>query len=205
MRLLTILAFVGLVLNLVLADDSPGFFLKITKNVPRLGKRSENFVMKNIPRIGRSSFIGGQQSSSVTPLMAWLWDLDIEPVKRRYPTSDQIKALERELNVVQPVNSNTLIELLDKNAIPSEQVKFVHWKDFDRALQSDMDLYAKVIQLGRRPDQRLKEDLNLNSYIPIFGTNNEQNGDFIMLNSNDRDLYGSRSRFDRNFMKYNHL
>lgn len=39
------------------ADESPGFFLKITKNVPRLGKRTESFVMKNIktiPRIGRS-------------------------------------------------------------------------------------------------------------------------------------------------------
>lgn len=44
------------------ADESPGFFLKVTKNVPRLGRRSqsvnefENFFLKaskTVPRIGR--------------------------------------------------------------------------------------------------------------------------------------------------------
>lgn len=43
-------------------DESPGFFLKVTKNVPRLGRRSqsinefENFFLKaskTVPRIGR--------------------------------------------------------------------------------------------------------------------------------------------------------
>jgi len=59
MRSLTVLA-VSLLVALVAVsqgDDSPGFFLKITKNVPRLGKRGESFTMKNlktIPRIGRS-------------------------------------------------------------------------------------------------------------------------------------------------------
>lgn len=45
-------------------SESPGFFLKVTKNVPRLGRRShslsdfENFFLKtskSVPRIGRSS------------------------------------------------------------------------------------------------------------------------------------------------------
>lgn len=44
-------------------SESPGFFLKVTKNVPRLGRRSsgisdfENFFVKTskgVPRIGRS-------------------------------------------------------------------------------------------------------------------------------------------------------
>lgn len=37
-------------------NESPGFFLKITKNVPRLGRRSDSYFLKNmktIPRIGR--------------------------------------------------------------------------------------------------------------------------------------------------------
>lgn len=43
-------------------EESPGFFLKVTKNVPRLGRRSqsnnefENFFLKaskTVPRIGR--------------------------------------------------------------------------------------------------------------------------------------------------------
>ncbi|EDW36254.1 GL17694 [Drosophila persimilis] len=206
MRSLTVL---GVILLLVLvatsqADDSPGFFLKITKNVPRLGKRSESFGMKNlktIPRIGRS-----EQQTAVTPLLTWLWDVDVsQPSKRRLATGEAA-GQERELTVVQPVNANTLMELLDNNAIPSEHVKFVHWKDFDRALQSDTDLYAKVIQLGRRPDHRLKEDLNFNSYVPIFDGNGDQNAPFMMYNNNeDRDLYGGGNRYDRNFLKYNHL
>lgn len=42
-------------------DESPGFFLKVSKNVPRLGRRSgdfENFFLKaskSVPRIGRSN------------------------------------------------------------------------------------------------------------------------------------------------------
>lgn len=43
------------------ADDSPGFFVKISKNVPRLGRRSDKTFgrgflnnYKVIPRIGRS-------------------------------------------------------------------------------------------------------------------------------------------------------
>lgn len=112
--------------------------------------------------------------------------------------------MERELNVVQPVNSNTLLELIDRNAIPSEQVKFVHWKDFDRALQADVELYAKLMHLGRNPDQRLKQDISMGSYIPIFESGNEHNDDFMLYsNKDDRDLYGSR--YDRNFLQYNAL
>ncbi|KAH8400916.1 hypothetical protein KR009_001793 [Drosophila setifemur] len=208
MRSLTLLSglLIVAILAIIQADDSPGFFLKITKNVPRLGKRNENFAMKNlktIPRIGRS------EQTSVTPLLAWLWDVDVAPSKRRLPSGDST-ANEQELNVVQPVNSNTLLELLDNNAIPSEQVKFVHWKDFDRALQSDSDLYAKVIQLGRRPDHRLKQSISFGSFVPLFGAEGDQNQAFSMYNNNeDRDLYGGGggggNRFDRNFFKYNHL
>ncbi|XP_064540326.1 uncharacterized protein ETH [Drosophila montana] len=190
------------------ADESPGFFLKITKNVPRLGKRSEGFPMKNIktiPRIGRSD-----PQASVTPLLAWLWDMDMDLVqpqlsKRRLPGNGGAGHVERELNVVQPVNSNTLLELLDRNAIPTEQVKFVHWKDFDRALQADSELYAKVIHLGRDPDQSLKQDLNFNSYIPIFGSDDGLGNNFMLYNKDDRDLYGSDNRYNRNFMEYNRL
>ncbi|KAH8320649.1 hypothetical protein KR067_006457 [Drosophila pandora] len=222
MRSLTILALLILLplVAITRADDSPGFFLKITKNVPRLGKRGESFAMKNlktIPRIGRSEQVSLPEKlsvlrlkpglqSGVTPLMAWLWDLDVAPIKRRLPSGEEGGGKEQELNVVQPVNSNTLMELLDNNAIPSEQVKFVHWRDFDRALQTDLDLYAKVIQLGRRPDHRLKQTLSLGSFVPIFGEDGDQNSAFMMYNNNDdRDLYGGGSRYGGNFLKYNHI
>lgn len=92
---------------------------------------------------------------------------------------------ERELAVVQPVNSNTLLELLEKDAIANENIKFVHWKDFDLALQLDGDLYDKVSSLGRRPDQSLKQDLTLGGYVPIISSN--------ALDNSNRDyrFYGS--------------
>lgn len=104
--------------------------------------------------------------------------------KRVLMSSSRISASERELSVVQPVNSNTLIELLDKDAISGDNVKFVHWKDFDRALQLDMDLYGKVFSLGRRPDQRLKQDLSMGNYIPLFsrGPGDDDGTDFMLYN-----------------------
>lgn len=50
--------------------ETPGFFLKVTKNVPRLGRRShqlsdfENFFLKtskSVPRIGRSDGVSENQ------------------------------------------------------------------------------------------------------------------------------------------------
>lgn len=63
------------------------------------------------------------------------------------------------LNLVQPINGGALLELLDKDAISGEAVKFIPWRDFDVALQLDEDLYEKVISLGRSPDRRLRQHL----------------------------------------------
>lgn len=43
-------------------NDTPGFFLKVTKNVPRLGRAAEpentfNIKNKQMPRIGRRSYV----------------------------------------------------------------------------------------------------------------------------------------------------
>lgn len=43
----------------IACNDTPGFFLKVSKNIPRIGRRSsdfDNFFLKsskNVPRIGR--------------------------------------------------------------------------------------------------------------------------------------------------------
>lgn len=56
MKALFFICFVILYVN---ANDNPGFFLKTSKNVPRIGRRSqefENFFLKqskSVPRIGR--------------------------------------------------------------------------------------------------------------------------------------------------------
>ncbi|XP_023301957.2 uncharacterized protein LOC111684069 [Lucilia cuprina] len=189
-------------------DDSPGFFLKITKNVPRLGRRSdkefESSFLKNykaIPRMGRSV----ESTDNYSTLTNWLNEQSYlkQLNKRMLISSSRITMPEHELSVVQPVNSNTLIELIDKDAIPSDNVKFVHWKDFDRALQLDADLYGKVITLGRRPDQRLKQDLNIGGYMPLFGRGlgKDDGTDYMLYNQADI----QDGNFNSDILRYNRV
>lgn len=60
-----------------ISTETPGFFLKVTKNVPRLGRRShqlsdfENFFLKtskSVPRIGRSD--GVSITKNMTPFFS---------------------------------------------------------------------------------------------------------------------------------------
>lgn len=81
---------------------------------------------------------------------------DLHSKKSRWENAISLKD---GLNLVQPINGETLIELLNKDAISGENVKFIHWLDFDKALQVDSELYEKVSSLGRKPDQRLKQHL----------------------------------------------
>lgn len=110
--------------------------------------------------------------------------------------------MENDLSVVQPVDSNTLKQLIDKHAIPRESVKFVHWKDFDRALQFDSELYGKVSSLGRRPDQSLKEDIVEGSYEPHVGNMVDTDGTNIVLYNQGeypKGLYAPE------FLRYNYI
>lgn len=113
-------------------------------------------------------------------------------------------AAEREYSLVQPVTSNTLIELLNKNAIAADNIKFVHWKDFDRALQTDPELYGKLISLGRKPDQRLKADLNIDltsGFTPLVSNTNSN--DYIYYNKDVDEMYAPK--YGGDFMRYNQL
>lgn len=109
-------------------------------------------------------------------------------------------ASEIELSVVQPVNSNTLRELLNKNAIPRDNVKFVHWKDFDRALQLDTDLYGKVSSLGLKPDQLLKQDIVGSNFVPLMENAVDADGTDFALYTRDGGLEGP---YASDFLRYN--
>lgn len=96
-----------------------------------------------------------------------------------------------EYNMVQPIDSVTLIELLRHDALPSQSVKFVHWKDFDLALQRDAELYSKVISLGRSPDLELRENLKFNKYKGV------SNDNFGMYQGVDNDLYENEIIYEK--------
>ncbi|XP_054740154.1 uncharacterized protein LOC129245790 [Anastrepha obliqua] len=177
-------------------NESPGFFLKITKNVPRLGRRSDSYFLKNmkaIPRIGRRD--DETLSATISPSLSKRLVLN---------AAAAAAAAEREYSLVQPVTSNTLIELLNKNAIATDKIKFVHWKDFDHALQMDTELYGKLISLGRKPDQRLKEDLNVDmtsGITPLLSNSN--NDDYIFYNRDAEEMYAPK--YGGDFVRYNQL
>ncbi|XP_055850512.1 uncharacterized protein LOC129915073 [Episyrphus balteatus] len=195
------LSIVLAVIVVTLADESPGFFLKITKNIPRLGRRSDkqfgNLFFKNakqIPRIGRRNEMENDESNS--KLLKTLEEMS-SPSKRFI---NPAPSTSREYSVVQPVNANTLIELIEKDAIPRDNIKFVHWKDFDRALQVDNDLYNKVVSLGRKPDRQLKEDLNFSRFMPFFG--NSYQGDERLIYRGDGEMYSGN---DKELLQYNEV
>ncbi|XP_067633983.1 uncharacterized protein ETH [Eurosta solidaginis] len=162
------------------ANESPGFFLKITKNIPRLGRRSDNYFLKNmkaVPRMGRSA----DESTRISDIPSLAKRMLMSP-------SAAAAAAERQYSLVQPVTSNTLIELLNTNAVATDNIKFIHWRDFDRALQMDTELYDKLISLGRKPDQRLKEDLNIDM-SPEYTSSHNNNNDNMYYNKNIDDMY----------------
>lgn len=96
-----------------------------------------------------------------------------------------------EYNMVQPIDSVTLIELLRHDALPPQSVRFVHWKDFDLALQKDPELYEKVISLGRSPDVDLKENLNFNQHRGVGNHN------FGMYQGVDNELYSDELIYEK--------
>ncbi|XP_073811685.1 uncharacterized protein [Musca autumnalis] len=195
-----------LCLVICLAEDSPGFFLKITKNVPRLGRRADKTFehglwgnYKSVPRMGRSV----SSDTEFNAISNWLQQgVSTKSVSKRVLLSPHLSLLasENELSVVQPVNSNTLRELLNKNAIPRDNVKFVHWKDFDRALQLDAELYGKVSSLGLKPDQLLKQDISVGNYVPLMENAVDVDGTDYALYSRGGGFEGP---YASDFLRYN--
>lgn len=196
MRLLTLLSFIAALQLATLStvskpEEIPGFFLKIQRNVPRLGRRSDPSLFSIPPnkrftyyvslftmfKSQNFNFITFQGEEGFSP---WFRDI-IKPtniMKRRLrpATSDAF-----EYNMIQPIDSVTLIELLQHNALSPPSVKFVHWRDFDLALQRDSELYSKLISLGKFPDLELKENLKFNKF--------KGNGNLGLYQEIDNDLY----------------
>ena len=50
-------------------------------------------------------------------------------------------------NNIQPFDSHSLLNLLASKDVNSDDFKFISWKDFDIALESDQMLFEKLISL----------------------------------------------------------
>ncbi|XP_073811686.1 uncharacterized protein [Musca autumnalis] len=185
------------------ADDSPGFFVKIAKNVPRLGRRSDRIfspgfwrTYKAIPRIGRNA----ERVASANSLTNWLETPFMVKIAKRFPPSSLSSTFaDKDLTLVQPVNTATLKELIDTQTIVKENVKFIHWKDFDKALQMDSELFGKISSIGRKPDEHLKEDFSQDNFTPIIKNMVDTDGTDFVLYSQDQE----RGFYAPEFVRYN--
>ncbi|XP_005179129.1 uncharacterized protein LOC101896054 [Musca domestica] len=200
----TLIFFLGLEpQSLCKADDSPGFFVKIAKNVPRLGRRSDKPFTRRffrnykiIPRIGRSV----EELPKSDSLNNWLDTPFTVHMEKRLHYSPASRFVDQDLSLLQPVNAATLKELIDSHTIARENVKFIHWKDFDRALQMDPELFGKISSIGRTPDQHLKDNLSKENFTPVLKNMMDSDGtDFVLYTQgeNDQGVYAPE------FLRYN--
>ncbi|CAD7077963.1 unnamed protein product [Hermetia illucens] len=147
------------------SEGSPGFFLKITKNIPRLGRSApssslEKYILKaakNIPRIGRRDYYVDPNLSEDTT-KSW-YDQIMMPSKKM---SDNFNVNHlNNYHLIQPLDANTIYDVLTRDMLNSHRFRFVSWKDFDRALEQDDELYDKLLSIGK------EANLNIPGLIEI--------------------------------------
>ena len=75
---------------------------------------------------------------------------------------------------VQPFDTKFLLEMFASEHIDPEDFKFISWKDFDIALESDEQLFKKLIELAKTNKEvaALNHNFSFDHFIPIqSGTN----------------------------------
>lgn len=87
-----------------------------------------------------------------------------------YHTQDDLDMSDKYYNYIQPFDSKFILDFLsDKIFAPTtskNDLKFVSWNDFDKALESDTVLYSKLMSLAR--DKEI-DDLKRLIYITYSG------------------------------------
>ncbi|XP_031630471.1 uncharacterized protein LOC116345341 [Contarinia nasturtii] len=147
-----------------ISSETPGFFLKVTKNVPRLGRRShqlsdfENFFLKtskSVPRIGRS-------------------DNNMEGMDKR-----DVK----HYNSVQPFDSKSLHHLLATEDVNENDIKFISWDSFDLALENDEGLFSKLLSLANDELSMpmLAQKLVQDTFVPLPKSQNPVDSYFYRI------------------------
>lgn len=161
--------------------ENPGFFLKVSKNVPRIGRRSEGqseFNMmymnpKNIPPPHRRSQLV-RILLQIIFLIAWL---DIHVSLQNWPNSENSwirkirndNAAPQAYNYVQPFDMQFLFNLLANDSdFDESNLKFISWEDFDKAIESDTQLLKKLYELGK--EHRAEQFHEIHDEEPMIHT-----------------------------------
>lgn len=143
----------------------------------KLGKRNNFFIKqggKNVPRLGRRS---GYQPSAVEELKFY--------------------------NHVQPFDSKFIIDFLsDELFVGDGDLKFVSWTDFDKALESDVELKEKLTSIAR--------DKEIDDLKKLINTSDEDSSSYVRpvmyTDANNQKVYQKfiPLEADGNF-KYNNM
>ncbi|GAB0094602.1 ecdysis triggering hormone [Sergentomyia squamirostris] len=170
----------------VFGDENPGFFLKITKNVPRIGRRSlptssevDSFFfkgLKNVPRMGRRNDLQLQEDSLVTD--------EARKIAKRAP---------KNYNNVQPFDLRILFDILSDDL---SDLKFVSWRDFDEALEADTELFQKLALVAKeRGSPEWKHHMRTNNFVSLLpGKSNRHTLDDLLYR-NERPQASSSSSY----------
>lgn len=201
--------------------ESPGFFIKVAKNVPRLGRRGGTEPVHHVKRapfvsttyfscctwVGRQSIgcILQHASDSATvdeqPPTTWFERL-VQPAKRGpsngarsttpYDGGASLAAMYRK---VQPFDSSVLIDLITSHGSgggrSDEDLKFVSWRDFDIALESDTELFRKLAELAKGEADVLAaghEQIEFEEFVPMESAANGAGGMYYRVNRAPKDL-----------------
>ncbi|XP_053676019.1 uncharacterized protein LOC128726247 [Anopheles nili] len=160
-------------------SESPGFFIKLSKSVPRIGRRGdlENFFLKqskSVPRIGRRA--GGyhmETSPSEENSGASWFERYMKTSKRPSAGSIGPDDMGKSYKKIRPLDLNHIIDILSDDLFFGSDLKFISWEVLDEALEEDPELLQKLGSLARDKEvQQLKKMLGehgdeLVKYVPI--------------------------------------
>ncbi|XP_050075612.1 uncharacterized protein LOC126563047 [Anopheles maculipalpis] len=178
-------------------SESPGFFIKLSKSVPRIGRRGdlENFFLKqskSVPRIGRRA--GGFRMEASTPEengASW-FERYMKTSKR--PTQGSLipDDMGKSYKKLRPLDLNHIIDILSDDLFFGSDLKFISWEVLDEALEEDPELLQKLASLARDKEvQQLKK---------MLGEHGEEVVQYVPIDRNEIGTANSRSymyRVDR--------
>lgn len=140
---------------LVVAEETdtvnPGFYLKVAKNVPRLGRRSDSLV----PDPAHND----ERMPSWFERIMTASKRDLSGAKGAY-------------NKVLPFDPNLMFDLAtstgnSQSGVNSDDLKFVSWRDFDIALESDTELFDKLTELAKGEEDLDMRQIEFQQFVPL--------------------------------------
>lgn len=74
-------------------------------------------------------------------------------------------------NNVQPFDTKFLLDIFAREHLDPEDFKFISWKDFDIALESDEQLFKKLIELAKTNHEiaSMTQNMHIDQFVPMGG------------------------------------